>query len=67
MANPRARCSRANSTIRMAFLLANAISNTTPICVYTLLSMPRTATAITVPSSAKGTTNTTAAGLVQLS
>jgi hypothetical protein len=33
MASPRSRRARANSTIRIAFLLASAISSTTPICV----------------------------------
>ena len=67
MALPWARCLAANSTIKMAFLLASAMSSTIPICVYTLLSKPRIIKAMIVPSTARGTTRITAAGFVQLS
>ena len=57
----------ANSTIRMAFLLASPTSTTKPICVKMVMSMPATSTPATEQSRHIGTTRITANGSFQLS
>ena len=66
---PRPRCSnsRANSTIRMAFLQASPINTTRPILTKMLLSPPVNHTAKSAESMHIGTIRITASGRVQLS
>ncbi len=53
--------------IRIDFLLASAMISTMPICVNTLLSIPRSDTAATAPSNPNDTTRITAHGMKQIS
>ena len=65
---PASRFSLANSTIRIAFLLARPTSTTKPICVKMLMSPPvRQATPVIELSMHIGTTRMTASGSAQLS
>ena len=57
----------ANSTMRMAFLLASPTSTTKPICVKILISMRAIATPTTLESRHMGTTKITASGSAQFS
>ncbi len=59
---PWADFSLANSTIRIAFLLASPTSTTNPICTKMLMSMPAIATPMTEHSKHMGTTRITASG-----
>ena len=66
-ATPASRCCLANSTIRMAFLLASPTSTTKPICVKMLMSIRARATPAIEHSRHIGTTRITASGSDQLS
>lgn len=59
--------SRANSTIRIAFLHARPINTTRPTCTNTLLSPPVSHTPNNADSKVIGTIRITARGRVQLS
>ncbi|MNZ58165.1 hypothetical protein D3C78_761670 [compost metagenome] len=59
--------SRANSTIRIAFLQARPIRTTRPTCTNTLLSPPVSQTPNSAESIVIGTISITASGSVQLS
>ncbi len=67
MPTPRSSSSRANSTIRMAFLQASPISTTSPTCTKTLLSPPASQTPNSAAQMHTGTMRMTASGSVQLS
>ncbi|MCY1247464.1 hypothetical protein D9M72_608000 [compost metagenome] len=64
---PPISSSRANSTIRIAFLHARPISTTRPTCTNTLLSPPVNHTPNRADSSVIGTIRITASGSDQLS
>ena len=64
---PLASSWRANSTIRIAFFAASAISTTSPICVSTLLSMPRRCTPAIAASRHIGTIRMIDSGRIRLS
>ena len=74
LASPRRRPTRppraaacANSTIRIAFLLARPTSITRPIWQKTSFARPRSDSATSAPSTASGTTSITVKGRLQLS
>lgn len=67
MVAPRARASIANSTIRMAFFAASAMSTTTPICAKTSLGSPAIQRPAMAPATPMMTETSTAAGIAQLS
>ncbi|KAG1319295.1 hypothetical protein G6F63_014808 [Rhizopus arrhizus] len=64
---PAARCSTANSTIRIAFLAASPMMVIRPTLKYTSFDMPRALTSATAPSMPSGTTSMTEIGMAQLS
>ncbi len=64
---PASRRSLANSTIRMPFFAASAISTTRPICAYTVSPVPETISAAKEPSPPTATESSTGSGIVQLS
>jgi len=59
--------SRANSTIRIAFLAERPMIVISPILKYTSLGMPRRYTAATAPMTPSGITSITETGIAQLS
>src|SRR5690625_2993294 len=67
MLRPCCSRSRANSTIRMAFLHANPINTTSPTCTKILLSPPVNHTPTRAAKRHSGTINTIARGRTQLS
>ena len=64
---PFCRCCLANSTMRMAFLLASPTSTTKPTWVKIFMSMPATLTPVSALNRHMGTTRITASGNDQLS
>ena len=64
---PSSICCLANSTMRMAFLLASPTNTTKPICVKMLISMRAIITPSTEQRRHMGTTRITAMGIDQLS
>ena len=64
---PFSYSSRANSTIRMAFLAASPISMTRPIWAKTLFTICRVARAAKAPNTATGVPSKTLKGSDQLS
>ena len=64
---PASRCSLANSTIRMPFLAARAISTTRPICPYRSRASPATSTPPNDPRTPTETDSSTGTGITQLS
>ena len=67
MALPLWRISRATSTIRMAFFADNAISSTSPIWTWRLLSILSAVSTDTGSINDNGTARTTDIGAYQLS
>jgi len=65
--SPSSSACLANSTIRIAFLAASAMSTTRPIWVRILLSIPRRFTPIIAASSVIGTIRMIASGSIRLS
>ncbi|KAG1487952.1 hypothetical protein G6F52_014064 [Rhizopus delemar] len=64
---PAARCSTANSTIRIAFFAARPITVIRPILKNRSLGRPRSIDRPSAPSTPSGTTSSTATGIDQLS
>ncbi|MNI37669.1 hypothetical protein D3C73_917710 [compost metagenome] len=64
---PAARCSTANSTIRIAFFAARPITVIRPILKNRSFGRPRIIDRASAPSTPSGTTSSTATGIDQLS
>ncbi len=67
MPMPSSRRSLANSTIRMPFLAASAISTTKPICPYRSSGRPNSHSPANAPSTPTVTDSSTGTGMTQLS
>ena len=64
---PASRCSLANSTMRMPFLAASAISTTRPICAYKSSASPVICKPTNAPRMPTLTDSSTGTGITQLS
>ncbi len=67
MLSPASRRSLANSTIRMPFFAASAISTTSPICAYRSSASPPISMPTKEPNTPTVTDSSTGIGITQLS